>query len=320
MSVIRTVLGDVAPDALGAVSVHEHLIIDNPHIARDFTHIHLASVDDAVAEVDRAAGAGASGMVDAMPAASGRHPERLAEVSRRTGVSIIATTGLHTAKYYVHHPWATTADVDAMVALFVADIEEGIDRYDYTGPVIARTSHRAGIVKVAAAGDDLDPAEHRLFVAGCEVARRTGVAILTHCEGGRGGFAQIGAIADAGFPLGRVMLSHTDKVTDPIYHRDLLDTGVILGYDQALRRVDDSRNATTALVADAVAHGHADQIVFGTDAARRSLWTSLGGRPGIAWLFGAFRSGLIDAGIPQSDVTTMFEANPQRLLTLEEAP
>ena len=50
-------------------------------------HIHLPSVDDAVAELEPAAAVGVQTVVDAMPCAGGRHPERLAEVSRRSGVT-----------------------------------------------------------------------------------------------------------------------------------------------------------------------------------------------------------------------------------------
>ena len=146
---VRTVVGDVPAHTLGRTLVHEHLILDNALIRDEYAHIHLPSVDDAVAEVSACRAVGIGAMVDAMPAAGGRHPDRLAAISEATGVAIVATTGLHTEKYYVHHPWAIDADPDRLVTLFVDDIEIGIDRFDYTGPIVERTSHRAGLIKVA---------------------------------------------------------------------------------------------------------------------------------------------------------------------------
>ena len=67
---VRSVLGDVAPSHLGRTLVHEHLILDNELIRRDFAHIHLPSVDDAVAEVESCRKVGIGAMVDVMPAAA----------------------------------------------------------------------------------------------------------------------------------------------------------------------------------------------------------------------------------------------------------
>ncbi len=91
---------------------------------------------------------------------------------------------------------------------------------------------------------------------------------------------QVETFSDLGVPLHRVVLSHTDKVTDPGYHRDLLATGVRLEYDQALRHNGPEPNPTATLVASMVEEGHADQLLLGTDAARRTLWTTLGRFPG----------------------------------------
>ena len=43
--------------------------------------------------------------------------------------------------------------------LFVADIVEGIDELDYSGPVVRRTDHRAGVIKIA--GSDGGPSKRR---------------------------------------------------------------------------------------------------------------------------------------------------------------
>ncbi|HSJ71819.1 MAG TPA: aryldialkylphosphatase [Acidimicrobiia bacterium] len=316
---VRTVLGDVDASSLGAVYMHEHLILDNALIANDYPHIHLPSVEEAVAEVTPCALEGVGCMVDAMPAAGGRRPGRLAEISERTGVAIIAMTGLHTPKYYIHHPWALTAEPDVLADLFVADIVEGIDEYDYTGPVIERTTVRAGMIKVATEGPELTDRERRALTAAADGASRTGVQILTHCEEGVGAMEQLSFLSELGFPLERVVVSHTDKVMDLGYHRDIMATGVFVEYDQALRRPPGKYNDTARVAAAMVREGFGDRIMFGTDGARRTLWSSLGGGPGLAWM----RTGFIDAlaahGVSGAEIDTMFTTNPQRFLTMHEA-
>ena len=316
---VRTVTGDVDPSTLGVVYAHEHLILDNALIAGEFPHIHLPSVEEAVAEVTECADVGVGAMVDAMPAAGGRHVERLAEVSRRTGVAVLAMTGLHTPKYYRHHPWALEADPGTLADLFAEDIEEGIDRYDYTGPVVDRTDHRAGVIKVATDADGMTPRARRVFAGAVEASRRTGAPLLTHCEEGLGALAQIEELSALGHDLDRVVISHMDKVTDLSYHRDVLASGANVEYDQALRRPAGPENDTARIVAAMAGEGYLDRIMFGTDGARRTLWRTLGGAPGLAWLRTGFLEALAGHGIDDAARELMFTDNPQRFFTLREA-
>lgn len=311
MSVIRTVLGDIDPLALGVTYMHEHLIIDHPLVADRFPHISLPSVDEAVGEVRRCVTAGVGAMVDAMPCAAGRNIVKLAEVSRRTGVAIVASTGLHTARYYPGAPWALALDAEALAALFVADLVEGIDRFDYTGPVVERTEHRAGILKVATMGERPTPTEHRLLEAAAIAQERTGCPILTHCEDGIGAPAQVEALIALGVDVGRVVLSHTDKVRDTAYHRDLLASGVNLEYDQALRQDPAEDRWTLDLLGEMTGEGNLPQLMVGTDGARRSLWEELGGAPGLADL-----KTRVDAAFDPDTCRALLVDNPARFLAL----
>jgi predicted metal-dependent phosphotriesterase family hydrolase len=316
VTAVRTVLGDVPADRLGPAYLHEHLIIDSALVRDRFPHIWLPSVEDATEEVRACAAAGVGAMLDAMPCAAGRDVVKLAAISRATGVHLIAATGLHTAKYYDGRPWTQEEEVDVLADLFTADVVDGIDRYDYGGPVVRRTPHRAGVVKVASTGDAPSPAERRAFAAAAETVSRTGVPLLTHCEDGRGAPAQLELLRDLGVPLERVVLSHTDKVRDPGYHRELLGAGANLEYDQALRQDPDEPRGTAWLIAEMVAAGHAGQLMLGTDGARRSLWRALGGSPGLAWLAAGFLPVLERHGIDADVRRRLLVDNPARVLAL----
>ncbi len=309
MSTVRSVLGDIHPAELGPTYMHEHLIIDHPLVEDRFPHIHLPSVEEAVGEVAMCAAAGVRTMVDTMPCAAGRNITKLAEVSRRSGVNIVSSTGLHAARYYPGSPWATELEAEALADLFVADIEVGIDRFDYSGPVVRRTPHRAGIVKVATTGDSPTPTEARSIEAAALAHRRTGCPMITHCENGRGAPSQVRALAELGVDAAGVVLSHTDKVRDLSYHRDLLAMGVNLEYDQALRQALVSDHWTVSLIEEMASEGHLDRLMVGTDGARRSLWAELGGRPGLAHL-AQLLEGTLDPAICRALLVT----NPARFL------
>jgi phosphotriesterase-related protein len=310
---VRTVLGDIDPADLGFTYAHEHLIIDSPLIVDRWPHIHLPEVSAAVDELERCKAVGVGAMVDCMPAASGRDAVRLAEISRQSGVHVIACTGLHTAKYYEGQRWTSEESPEVLAGLFAADVVDGIDRYDYMGPVIRRTKHRAGILKVAVLDEAPSERDERVFGAAALAHHQTGVPILTHTEGGVGAAEQIMLFERLRVPLDRVVISHTDKIVDLAYHRDLLDSGVYLEFDQALRQAEDAVVPTSRLVAALVADGYAGQIMLATDGARRSLWAHYGG-PGLAWLATRFVEILGGLGVDEQAIETMFVTNPARFL------
>lgn len=315
---VRTVRGDVPSEELGVTYIHEHLIIDSPAVEAEWPDILLRDVDVSIKEVEFCVAAGVGTMVDAMPMASGRGPERLSNISRATGLHIVMTTGLHTEKYYQQLPWVESATVGQLSSWFTADIEEGVDARDHLGDELNRTDHRAGIIKVATSQARLSSRAMQLFEAAVIAARATGVPILTHCEAGIGAMEQIEAIVELGFPLSRVVISHTDKVPDPEYHSALLESGVNLEFDQALRQRGSALTGTAFLLATQIERGFLSQLMLGTDGARRSLWTAYGGAPGLAWMAGEYRSILEEAGVESDAQHVLFVTNPSRFLAMAD--
>jgi predicted metal-dependent phosphotriesterase family hydrolase len=192
MAFVRTVLGDIEPTELGITYSHEHLIIDGGLPVLRFPDFRLDDVASMVEEIGSAVALGLRSVVDAMPADAGRNVRKLAEVSRLSGVNVIAPTGLHHARYYVPDHWSERATVDEIADLFAADVVDGIDERDYSGPIVRRTAHRAGVVKVAGSEGGPSPRDEKGFAAAAAAHVRTGVPILTHCEDGTGA-------ADQGF-------------------------------------------------------------------------------------------------------------------------
>jgi phosphotriesterase-related protein len=309
---VRTVLGDVAPADLGVTYAHEHLILDAPLVEDRFAEILLNDVDAAVTELSACAAAGVGTVVDAIPSAAGRDAVRLAEVSRQSGVHIIATTGLHTQRWYPGRSWANECEPETLAELFIADVEDGIDSFDYRGPVIVRTPHRAGVIKVGTLQAEPNDRDRRVFAAAAETHRRTGVPVLTHCEDGLGGMEQIEMLTSGGVELGNVVLSHTDKARDAAYLCDLADAGVMLELDQGLRHTIDETNPTVTGATALIEAGYVDHVMLGTDGARRSMWTALGGAPGLAALVTSLVPVLRRLGVGDEDIDTMMIHNPAR--------
>lgn len=315
MSSARTVLGDLPTAELGIVYAHEHLVIDGGRPVEREPEFLLNDADRLTAELEEAARHGLRTAVDAMPADAGRNVRLLAELSRRSGVNLIASTGLHHDRYYGPSHWSARIAVEELAELFVADIETGIDANDYSGPVVRRTRHRAGIIKVAGSGGGPSARDARIFEAAAMAHLRTGAPILTHCEGGTGALEQIRMLIDLGVAPGRVILSHVDKVADTGYHRELLDTGATAEYDQSFRW-GERPNGTLALLEFAAQNGLLDRIVLGMDAARFRYYRAYDGSPGLRYLLTDFRAAMAERGLGEPHLHQIFVETPARVLAI----
>jgi phosphotriesterase-related protein len=302
---IRTVLGDISPDQLGVTYMHEHLIIDSPIVAKDFTHIHLPNETDAITEVNNCKKVGVGAMLDCMPLGSGRDAKKLLRIAEATGINIISATGLHHDRYYKEDDLLEKASAEKLAELFLRDINDGMEK----------TNAKAGVIKVITSGPKIKDREVKLFEAAAIAHTESGAPILSHCEHGTGAIEQLELFSKFNIPLSRVTLSHTDKEADLGYHHEILSSGVFVEYDQSLRQANDVKAPSAQLTAAMVGAGFVNQIMTGTDGARRTLWSSLGGTPGLAWLYSGWTNKLIEAGLNQSNIEQIFIGNPAKALS-----
>jgi phosphotriesterase-related protein len=311
MSVIRTVLGDIPKDDLGICYAHEHIVIDRSFVTQQYPDFLLEDVDRIVAELHAFRSAGGRAMVDSMPCGGGRNVAKLATVSRQSGVHILCPTGVHMAQYYPHGHWTERATVEQLSNIFIDEIELGIDANDTNGPVLNRTGHKAGLIKIASGLDAIGTREQRVFEAAAIAHCRTGAPILTHTEQGTAALMQIELLSRMGVDPSHVVISHLDRKPDVGYHREVLSSGVFLEYDSSFRwKTED--NPTRNLLVDLASHGYLNQLMLGMDAARSRYWTSFGGSPGLSFLLGQFCQELRDRGWIDQHLNTVFVQNPAR--------
>ncbi len=314
---VRTVLGDIDPGELGVTYSHEHLVIDGGRpvaISPDFL---LNDLDRLTAEVKSAAAAGLEAAIDMMPADCGRNPELLAELSRRSGVHLVAATGLHHEKFTGPAHWSLRATDAELAELFVGDIEIGIDERDYTGPIVRRTAIRAGVIKIGGSLGGPSERDRPIFRAAAAAHVRTGVPVQTHCEAGTGAIEQVRLLVDAGLSAEWISLAHVDKVVDRGYHRDLFATGASAVYDQAFRW-GERVNGTVQLLEWAAEDGHLGQVMLGLDAARQGYLVAYGGSPGLAFLLREFGAEMEARGLDAAIRRQLFVANPARAFAFAE--
>lgn len=312
----RTVLGDRPADAMGLTYSHEHIVIDDSYVTAKNPEFLLNDVDKISAELSGFYKVGGRTVVDTMPANSGRNVLKSAEVSTRSGVHIIVPTGIHLEIYYPENHWRYRYSEDELTRLFIADIEEGIDEFDYSGPFVKRTRHKAGLIKLATGDGSFSKHQELIFRAVVNAHLETGAPILTHTNFGQQAMEQAVLFHKLGAKLEHVVLSHVDRAKEIDYNRAVLDIGVRLEYDSAFRWKKEEPNYTLQLL-ELLLPDYADQIVMGMDMAKNSYWKSYGGSPGLNYLIETIPDFLKSKGLAAYSQNLFFE-NPKALFSFFE--
>jgi phosphotriesterase-related protein len=259
---VRTVLGDLPPGQFGVTDSHDHLFLASARLPGQ----ELADPDAAEAELRDFAALGGRAVVQWTPYGMGGRPDDLAELSRRTGVHLVAATGLHQAAHY--------PDPAALRRLDLAEL------------FTAELGRFAGLVKVAGAYHGLDAHARWTMTAAAEAHRATGAPIAVHHELGTAAEDVLELLCGTlGVPPHRVVLGHLNRFPDLGLHRRLAASGAYLAFDgpSAANHATDHHllDCLTAL-ADA---GHADRLLLGGDTTTAAAR----GNPGMPYLLRRIR-------------------------------
>jgi 5-phospho-D-xylono-1,4-lactonase len=309
MSFVRTVLGDVRADDLKRCGAHEHIIIDAAYIAEKQPDFLLDDIEAASVDLGEFRDADGGWVIDTMPTGAGRRARKLAAASQQSGVHIVCPTGLHLPLYYPPDYPMLSMDQEELAEVFVKEIDEAV--CDDAVPL----PYRAGVIKVAGSYGKLTPHQRQAFAAAGEASRRTGCPIITHTEQGTAGEEQVSLLLESGAHPTQVVLSHTDRLPDPAYHRCLLSSGVTLEYDHHFRTYLKDGSCPTADLIAALIPEFPDQIVVGMDLARRGYWHGHGGKPGLVWLLTVLPTLLKERGVSDDVVERILTHNPRRAFT-----
>jgi len=219
MTTINTVLGPLDTGKLGFTLMHEHVVSQGP-VARNFPELFGPRFLERIVEgISAAREGGVNTIVDATTYDLGRDVLLLAEISRRTGVNIIATSGwwMNTPQYLRGH------SPDLFADLFVREIEVGI----------AGTDIKAGILKSAADFGGITADGEIMLRAVARAQRRTGVPVMLHSYAPEHiARRQLAILKEEGVDLKRVAVDHVNDTRDMEYLYWILQQGCYLGMDR----------------------------------------------------------------------------------------
>lgn len=317
MSFVRTIDGDVEASSIGVVNAHDHLIrtgAGEVYIEPD--HL-LDDIDKAVEEATRFVAASRNWadcgtVVEMTPANCGRDIRKLVEVNQRTeGLKVIAATGFHREHVYLETRthWVTRYTVSQIADLLIADIEEGIDAHDYSGPLVDRTQYKAGVIKHATAYGQITPFERKTMEAVAIAARTTGAPINTHTTAGTAALEQAQQLVDLGVPPEQIAIGHVQRNADVWYLAQIAKLGCYLEFDGTSRIKYLPDHHRVMLCRELAERGFGKQILLGTDSGKRSYQKAYGSVTGIDFDPAVFGPRLLDEGFSRGYVDDLLMNN-----------
>lgn len=328
MTFARTIDGDVAPQTLGVINGHDHLIRTGAgEVYIDKDHL-LDNVDKAVEEgtyfADASLGWSPHGgtVIDMTPANCGRDVLKLAEVSARVpGLQIVSATGFHREHVYLEtrSHWVSRYTVNQIADLLVADILEGIDAHDYSGPIVNRTEHKAGVIKFASEYGQVTPWERKTFEAVAIAAKETGAPINTHTTAGTVALEQAQGFIELGVAPDQIAIGHVQRNADVWYLSQITKLGCYLELDGTARIKYLPDSSRVMLVRELGQLGYGKQIILGTDSGKKSYQKAYGATTGVDFDPAVFGPRLLDEGFDPDYVDDLLINNGQRFLAFHDS-
>ena len=226
---VNTVCGPLSSGELGLTLAHEHLVIGMPGWEYDFTMAPFnrkETVDACMETMSQIKAVGVKTVIDPAPMDVGRMPDLYREVSEKSGINIICTTGYYSESAGASTYWKTMSAfkdvVDDITEMFVTEITKGI----------GNTGIKAGAIKVASGEGAITDYEKLFFCAAAKAHQETGVPIITHTTGGTMGPEQAELLISQGANPKNIMIGHMSDNVDIEYHLKVLKQGVYDSMDR----------------------------------------------------------------------------------------
>jgi len=275
-----TPFDDAEKDAISRQKVHINNLGRlrlNPYAIQD--NLVLDDMEAAVSETLLFKEAGGDTIVDCTSIGIKRQPEKLRELSLRTGVNIIAGSGYYTQDTHPREMANWTAGYIA--ERIVRDFREGIDNTDV----------KAGIIGEIGTSKEILPWERTNLEASALAFRELGAPVYVHTyPWGQAGIEAVDVLVRGGVAPEKIVLCHIDVEPDLAYITALLNRGVFIEFDNFGKEfvIDPTERGFAGgifirdldrvrLIHDLVRAGYASQILVTNDICLKSMLCCYGG-------------------------------------------
>lgn len=243
--VVRTVLGDIDPAAMGTVDSHDHLFLATTALPGEELDDEVA----AAAELRTFSTAGGGTVVQWTPRGLRRNLPALRRISEATGTHVVAATGRHRRALYASPSAEPELSIDELTHGFIDDVSE----------------RACGLIKVGISYEAITPDEADALHAAALAHHVTGAPVAIHLEQGSAADLVLKTLLTKGVPSQSIILGHLGR--NPELNRivDAAQSGAWLCLDTPSPRHPLGIDRLTHILATLVDHGHRAQLLLGAD-------------------------------------------------------
>ncbi|MEM0318311.1 MAG: hypothetical protein QXZ31_10515 [Thermofilaceae archaeon] len=312
---ILTARGLISDSDLGPTNAHIHLIAmppawlyRTPTFSNDPDYF-LTDVDKAIEELRLFRRSGGAAAVDATCRDYGRNPRALMQIIEKVPeVKLILVTGFNRGIYL--DEWYYVTSENKIADLFANEVEVGIEE----------TPLKAGLIKVGADYMRILPIEEKCMRAAAAAHLSTGAPIVVHTTLGTAALEVLHLLEKSNVDPESVIFYHVDRNLDPYYWEEVLSRGSYVVLDQIGKVKYGPEISRARFIIDLIRIGFENQVMLGTDIARRSEMKSYGGGPGLDYLLSKFmpylRKVLEKEGLDPRIGEKLIIDNPRRALRM----
>ncbi len=300
---VMTVTGPVAPDKMGFVLTHEHVLVD--FVGADLITKDRYQADDVFQVVlpylKQAKDLGCHTFVECTPSFIGKDPVLLKRLSEATGILMLTNTGYYGAandKYVPKHAYDESAD--QLSARWVKEWEEGIEG----------TGIRPGFIKIGVDRDALSEIDQKLVRAAARAHLKTGLTVMSHTGFSTPAHEEIAVLREEGVHPGAWIWTHAQNEKDNEQHKKAAEAGAWIAFDG----VNKNRLERDLVHLKAMKnYGLLDRVLLSHDAGWYEPGKPNGGvfRPFVD-LFETFLPALKDNGFSEDEIHKLTVENPKR--------
>jgi predicted metal-dependent phosphotriesterase family hydrolase len=306
--IVQTVLGPIELDELGITLMHEHLYHDLWTLPGRYDEPYQVSAPKIMNdEVAHFGAVGGSCIVDLTVRGMGRDIERTVDVSRQTGVHVVAGTGYYREPYYPPDALIDRRSVGSIAEEFVRDLVEGIDGTDV----------RAGIIgEIGIDKSWISAQEERVCRAAGRAQAQSGFSITTHSIFTEVGLEQLDLFESEGADPSRVIIGHSDYLLDPEYLDKVVRRDATVQFD-CFGHLDALTKGVEGMVLDLLCElihkGFGSQVLISHDVCLARNLRAFGGH-GFSYVPTKVVALLKERGLADTEISTLLVDNPRRHL------
>lgn len=305
---IMTVLGPIAPSAMGATLPHEHIMLD--FIGADLVNRARYDRDTVFKAVlphlQQLPDFGCRTLVECTPAYIGRDPVLLKRLASASELNLLTNTGYYGAgqnKFLPEH--AYTRSADELARMWLREFRLGIEDTDV----------RPGFIKIGVDEGPLSNLHRQLVRAAARTHLDSGLTIACHSGDGRAVLEELFILEEEGVSGSALIWVHAQTEPDPILHWHAAEQGAWVEFDH-ISPTDVARHVE--LVFGMKRRGYLHRVLVSHDAGWYEVGQPDGGkfRP-YDTLFTQFLPALRERGFTEPEISLLLVNNPRDAFTIQ---